>query len=364
MATSPNPTVRRVSRRRVQSEIAQREAQPYQPTPSDVFLASSMPLAAAGIYGRMGKGGVSAHVQVNAPASGPAQGNSVVTSDARGAQAAFPGHGQGNGSLADTGPANESPFGSVSGVQVRVVNTRREMLSAAYSYTDQFQHGRAIARDRHVIENQGRTTSGSGNFQNGGSPNPEKDGPPRPAWKMFNRSLSFQAGADSTRNLDNGQFHASTLAGMRKFPLATQGQEWSNVWGGTPGLANFRAYGKRGGFSAAAPAPTVRALAGGPYAYGRLLRVGDPGDGPQKVYGGLPWGLHSPTVPNQQIMKGVQANRFNQVKPVWNIRPQNSASAGQSWSQSMVSLTGQQAVKLGATPPIRQPGMNARWLGV
>ena len=94
-----------------------------------------------------------------------------------------------------------------------------------------------------------------------------------------------------------------------------------------------------------------------------LLQVGAPGDGPQKVYGGLPWGLHSPTLNTRQGMQSLIRSRIGQVKPVWNVRPQNSKTAGQSWSQSMVSLSGQQAVKLKATAPIRQPGMNSRWLG-
>jgi hypothetical protein len=183
------------------------------------------------------------------------------------------------------------------------------------------------------------------------------------AYRMFNRTLSHMYGTNSTRFLDNGQFHAATMAGTRKFPLGTQGQEWANVYGGTQGLANYRPYGERGSRFAGAPQPTVRADPGGPYRFGTLIEQGDPKDGPQKVYGGLPWGLHSPTVPPVQVTKGVLAKRFGQVKPVWNIRPQNSKRAGQSWSQSMVSLSGHQAVQLQSTPPIRQPGMNSRWLG-
>ncbi len=352
-------------RRRLKQQVQQVQAQPYQPSVTDLFLVSSMPLASAGIYGRMGRGaGPLPRPSVAAPVTALAYGNSVVTSDARGsAKAAYPFRGMSSIALENTSPMNESPYGSVSGLQSRRVGTRPEALSSGHSYTPEFQHGRGIARDRHIIPNQGHVTSSNREQMTGGIPNPEKDGPPRPAWKMFNRSLSRMYGADSTRNLDNGQFHAATMAGNRKFPLGEQGTEWSKVYGGTPRLAEHRPYAHRGGFDSSAPLPTVKADPGGPYRFSTLLQQGVPGDGPQKIYGGLPWGLHTPTVPPRQVTKGVLDSRFRQVKPVWNIRPNNSKTAGQSWSQSMVSLSGHQAVKLTATPPIRQPGLNARWLG-
>ena len=353
-------------RRRMQQQVQDIESRPYQPTPSDTFMASSMPLASASIYGRMGKGPAPGMHAVAAPATAPAYGNSVVTTDERGGYATTPkgGGGMGTGKWGwDNGPENNSPYGSVSGQQVRRVDTPPEGISGRYTRTDAFQHGRLIARDRHIIENQGRTVFSANDHRTGGTPNPEKDGPPRPAWRMFNRTLSHQIGVDSTTNLDNGQYHAATMAGGRKFPLGTQGDEWSKVYGGTPYLTNYRAYGERGCKYVGAPTPTVRADPGGPYRFNTLLQEGDPGDGPQKVYGGLPWGLHSPTVPPVQQTKAVLQGRFKQVKPVWNVRPNNSKRAGQSWSQSMVSLTGQQAVKLTSTAPIRQPGMNSRWLG-
>jgi hypothetical protein len=357
----------RTPRRRLNAQRAQAvQARPYQETPSDVFLASSMPLAAAGIYGRLGKGPAPpTRPRIGAPATGKAQGNWVVTSDARGASAAYArGTGMGNEDLADTSPANESPYGSVSGQQARRVDTPPSMITAGgMARTPQFQHGRAIAHDRHIISKTGHTTSGNRQQATGGTPNPEASGPPRPLYLMFNRTLSRMYGTDSTRFLDNGQFHAAVLAGTRKFPLGQQGTEWSRVYGGTPGLAQWRPYASRGRFLPGAPQPTVKAEPGGPYRFGTLLQQGAPGDGPQKVYGGLPWGLHSPTLPSTQQTQPMIMRRFGQVKPVWNIRPQNSRTAGQSWSQSMVSLTGQQAVKLRAAPPIRQPGMNTRWLG-
>ena len=349
------------ARRRFTQKVNQVQAQPTVITPSAQFLGAAMPLVPGNIYGRMGKGPVSGRRQVNAPVAGLAAGNSVVTTDPRGGLPGSRKTGSTNfPTLRDESPANLSPW------PYAQVFTPGSLDSAgAHARTDAFQHGHLIAHDRHIIQNQGRVTSSAVYQRTGGSPNPEADGPPQRTWKMFNRTISHMYGADDTAFLDNGQYHASvTVPGRnRKFPLATQGQEWSIRYGGTPGLASFRPYGTRGGFSAGAPQPTVRADPGGPFKFGTVLQVGAPNDGPQKVYGGLPWGLHSPTLNTRQGMQSLIRSRIGQVKPVWNVRPQNSKTAGQSWSQSMVSLSGQQAVKLKSTAPIRQPGMNSRWLG-
>lgn len=347
-------------RRRFQDQVNAVQQRPTVVTPSAQFMANATSMVPGNAMGRMGRGAVAGNHQVNAPVTGLAAGNSVVTSDARGAPAAYPKGGGGNVHLMDAGPGNVSPW-----PHAQVFTPSSLDGAGAHARTDQFQHGRLIAHDRHIIANQGRVTSSNRQQATGGYPNPEADGPPRPTWKMFNRTLSHQIGVDSTANLDNGQYHAFVVVPgrNRKFPLATQGQEWSIRYGGTPYLTEHRPYGHRGGFDAGAPLPTVRAMPGGPYPVRQLLQVGAPGDGPQKVYGGLPWGLHSPTLPQRQGMQSLIRSRLGQVKPVWNVRPNNSKTAGQSWSQSMVSLSGAQAVKLKSTPPIRQPGMNARWLG-
>ena len=350
----PAKTTPTAPRRRLQQKANLTQAQPTQPTPSAVYMAPAMPLVPGNIFGRMGKGVVGGRKVVNAQATAPAYGNWKVTSDRRGQPAAQPGKGAGNG-IADASPYPHAQ-----------VFTPNSLDSAGgHARTDAFQWGRLIARDRHIIANQGRTTSSNRQQATGGSPNPEASGPPRPTWKMFNRTLSHQEGVDSTRNLDNGQYHAAIIVSgtNRKFPLGQQGTEWVRRNGGTPGLANFRPYGTRGGFSAGAPLPTIRAESGGPYRPRTLLQQGSPQDGPQKVYVGLPWGLHSPTLQSRVQTQTNQRSKMNQVRPVWNVRPLNSKTAGQSWSQSMVSLSGQQAVKLTSTSPIRQPGMNSRWLG-
>jgi hypothetical protein len=334
-----------------QGGAAMGQASPQQAA-SAQFIHMAMPMVPGDVYWRMGKGAVRGRTNVNAAPTAIAHGNSVVRSDPRGEPAARPGTGAGHGI------ANHSPY------PVAQVQTPHSLDSAGmHARTAAFQHSRLIARDRHIISKRGRTSSSADEQRTGGSPNPEKDGPARPSHLMFNRSLSFQHGTDSTRNLDNNDYHAAVLAGGRKFPLATQGDEWSRVYGGTRYLANYRPYGTRGGFGEGAPLPTVRAEPGGPYLPRTLLQEGDPADGPQKVYGGLPWGLHSPTLTAQQQTQPMIRSRFMQVKPVRQNRPQNSRVAGQSWSQSMVSLSGQQAVKLTTTPPSRQPGLNGRWLG-
>lgn len=334
-------------------KVNQIQNQPTVITGSMELIGMAAPMVPGDVYWRMGKGAIRGRTIIDAPVTAVAHGNTVVKSDPRGQQAAQPGKGAGYGIN------NRSPYPSP------LVFTPHSLDSAGmHARTAAFQHGRLIARDRHILGNQGRTTSSANRQMTGSNPNPEADGPARPGYKMVNRSISFQNGVDSTRNLDNHDYHAVIMAGNRPFPLATQGQEWSVRNGGTPFLANFRPYGTRGGFSDAAPLPTVRAEAGGPYRVRTLLQLGDPGDGPQKIYGGLPWGLHSPTLPGKEQTQTLIRSRLHQVKPVWNIRPQNNKNAGQSWSQSMVSLSGKQAVKLASAEPIRQPGMNSRWLGI
>jgi hypothetical protein len=336
-----------------EQKINQIQSQPEIITPSAGFISAATPLIPGDIYWRMGRGQPSGRTRIAGMQSGTGAGNVIVTSDPRGEYAARPGAGAGDGI------ANVSPY------PVAVVQTPHSLDSAgAHARTPAFQHGKLIARDRHIIAKRGRTTSSADEQRTGANPNPEADGPARPSWKMFNRSISFQIGTDNTRNLDNHDYHATTETDDGKpFPLATQGQQWSIKYGGTPYLANFRPYGSRSGFSEGAPLPTVYSEAGGPYARRTLLQVGAAEDGPQKIYGGLPYGLHSPTTTARGQIQSMVRSRLGQVKPVWANRPSNSRSAGQSWSQSMVSLSGRQAVKLTRATPTRMAGLHSRYLG-
>lgn len=354
----PFPTARRQG---LQAARAIQQT-PYTETPSDVFLADSRPNATGHTLGRLGRQG-----GIGAPVTGPAAGNWQVTSDARGNTAGFPGRGTGHGNLQGDEPQNASPWPYQPGQQDRpFIRTPPSMLNRQAYAGMAFRNGRGIAHDRHIIENRGTTTSSSNEQATGANPNPEHDGPARPAYRMFNRTLSKMIGVDSTRQLDNEQYHAAIIVdgdSGRKFPLGEQGTEWAKVYGGTRYLADFRPYGSRGRFDPGSPQPTVYADPGGPYRFGTKLMQGDPQDGPQKIYGGLPWGLHSVTVPSQKANQAMLQNRFTQVKPVRQNRPQNNKRSGQSWNQQYVSQSGRQGIKVGVQNGGRQAGLNQRWLG-
>ncbi|MHB1595397.1 MAG: hypothetical protein ACYCO9_16440 [Streptosporangiaceae bacterium] len=287
---------------------------------------------------------------ISAPVTGPADGNAVVTSDARGQVAAQPGKGAGEGI------ANASPY-----PQRQIISPRD--ITGSVARTPAFQNGRLIARDRHIAEYRGKTTSGSEHVPTGGTPNPEADGPPRPSWRMLNRTLSWQIGTDATRFLDNTAFHAKTTAGGRPYPLGQQDGSVQRVYGGTPGLANYRPYGSRKPITGG-PAPKVVALPGGPYKAGTLLSAAGPGDGPQTVWGGYPHGLVTRVAEPSKLTGTVIRGRLGQVRTPYVSRPLNSRAAGQSMSQAAVHLDGRQAVRIPKLKPGRQPGVNGRFRAV
>ena len=136
----------RNARRRFENKVNQVQAQPEIITPSAQFMANATAMVPGNVMGRMGRSVAPASKQVNAPQTAPAAGNWKVTSDARGAPAAYPKGGGGNASLYDLSPGNASPF------PYAQVFTPSSLDSAgAHARTDAFQHGRLIARDRHVL---------------------------------------------------------------------------------------------------------------------------------------------------------------------------------------------------------------------
>ena len=273
-----------------------------------------------------------------------AAGNTSVTSDVRGHPAAQPGKGD---------AIRLSPFPS------RIIPTSPDHLLLR-SRTPAYQNNRLVLRDRHVLERRGYgTTSPARQQPASGRPNPQADGPPRPSYGMINRTLSWQIGTDGTRNLDNDAPHATTMAGDRVFPLGNQGSSpWERVHGGTPGL--YRPYGARG--RVLGPEPRVVAQPGGPYRAGVVLNPGSPQDGPQKVHGGLPHGLHSQTMPPLATTMDRRANTV-QMRPGRQGRPSNSRIAGQSYSQTVVHQDGTGGGRLPTLQTLtRQPGQTERWL--
>ena len=333
-------------------QYANKASQSGAATPNEVTLQSSVAALQSRTRGSWSP----------APASAPAAGNWRVTSDARGAPAAYPGHGTGNAGLADNGPQNESPYGGISGRQVRPwIQTPPSMLNRQAYGGYAYQNGKLIAPDRHIMASQGKTSSSNHQQATGGTPNPEKDGPPQTSHKMLNRVLSWMIGASYTRGLNNNGHHATVPAGNNPFPLGTQGDRTSRVYGGTPGLTNFRAYGSRTGVQGG-PQPFVYAAPGGPWRFGTLLAQGSPQDGPQSVNPGVPWGLHSSTVSPAWINSANQKIRLSQVAKPYRNRPLNSRSAGQSMGQSIVHLDGSQAVQIAKLPASPTAGVNSRFL--
>ena len=123
------------------------QSRPQQITPSAQFIGAAMPLVPGNIYGRMGKGPVAGRTRIGAMPTERAYGNTVVRSDPRGEPAAFPWGGAGDGI------ANASPYPHAT------VFTPHSLDSAgAHARTSQFQHGRLIARDRHIIASRGMPT--------------------------------------------------------------------------------------------------------------------------------------------------------------------------------------------------------------
>lgn len=275
--------------------------------------------------------------------TGKAAGNAVVTSDTR-----LPPAARRNAAAAGTAPPEQLPL------------TTAQQASSSYAYGGRaYRHGSKIASDRHVIERTGTTTTSRRHqTPRSGIPNPEADGPPRPAGDMVNRTISWQVGTDSTRNLDNELVHAKTKAGDKPFPLSSQGTAPQPVFGGTPNLV--RPYGARG-TGLQGPAPKVVALPGGPYRVGTVLTPGSEGDGPQRVSGGAPHGLHSPTTPARK-QTGARYRSTKQMRPGRVTRPANSKIAGQSMSQFAVPLDKSR----GGPPPVQnggpQPGVTGRFV--
>jgi hypothetical protein len=173
-------------------------------------------------------------------------------------------------------------------------------------------------KDRHGYWDTGNQRTGVTFNPANAHPNTYNDPlrrPPRPDFRLINRTVSYQKGSDASRNQDDL---------TRKYTwLGEQGSGWAPVYGGTPGL--YQPYGSRGGV---------------PYPIVSPVDQGQPGDGPHLVWSGPPHGLHSdtPWKGGAQIISRFMATP--QTRPVRQDRPSNSPQAGQSYSQTVLPQGG------------------------
>jgi hypothetical protein len=174
---------------------------------------------------------------------------------------------------------------------------------------------RLQVRDRHAYWDTGNQRSGlTGSpwgMPNTYNPNQLRD-TPRAELRLVNISVNPQIGSSASRNQDD---LARPYTWLGQADGSTQ-----PIYGGVPGL--WQTYGNRG------------------FSY----NITDPSNGtggPKEVRSGPPHGLHSDTIPSgKQIADRYKATP--QMRPVRFDRPDNSTSAGQSYSQT-VQMQGQPA---------------------
>jgi hypothetical protein len=311
------------------------------------------------------------------PATALAAGNSVITSDLRGggSPAAYPGADNGGQAQSSTIRARQGGLITPTTPDLRGPDQSRAAYGGGWA------DGRLTIRERFVMAMRGTSRTGA-QESHSGVPNPQEDGPPQPQYLMDSRTESYQAGTDQTAYEDNaGPFARTTLAKVdyrtapqnkggagvvpfttrTAFPLGNQGDPWTTVMG--PALGEYRDYGARGVTGMHGPQPRMFALPGdgSGLRVGTLISAGDPADGPQKIRGGVPHGLHSPTVPPVKVTMARQAS-IPQMKPPRVDRPNNSKLAGQSYSQT---LPQEGSTAINRTPraanPGRSPGINSRF---
>lgn len=298
-----------------------------------------------------------------------------INSDTRGAPAAYPGHGGGTLGL------GEGNWGSTSFGGIRMDPRQQPgpfpdgIGGPGGAYGGGWADGVLTVRDRHVITRQGYVRNPAG----GGSsmPSPDMDGPPQRQYQMVNSTESWQIGTDLTTNEDNQGEHYQVDAidgSGRKFRLGTQDGTLTRVMG--PPLGSYREYGVRGPQGMHGPAPDewdpnwiphgrTAGGSGGAGGRGQLVAEGAPGMQPQDarfVYGGVPHGLHSPTIASQVFTAARQRSIIQQQPPRMD-RPASSKAAGQSYSQTVVPEA--QAGAMRAMPrqasPGRTPGLRDRF---
>jgi hypothetical protein len=222
---------------------------------------------------------------------------------------------------ASTVPQNQPdlPYGGNSGDTVpqfgksRILNVGQE---SSWRGGANFANDKLMTMDRHGFLKRGNELTG----RKSGYTDPPMDGPSRPSFVLVNRTINYQQGTDATRDQDDlGRPYARTPDG--KYFMGTQGDAWSPVYGGTPGL--YQPYGTYQGIGNV-PLQGIQSP----------VIQGGPGDGPQSFQPGPPHGLHSPTLPDYMQTLGYYMATPQMRRPRID-RPANSTIGGQSYSQTV-----------------------------
>lgn len=226
----------------------------------------------------------------------------------------------------------KSPYGGDAGLQGlpqfgqwRVLQQGQEKaVRAPGNAPVGYSNDKLTTLDRHGMFKVGYENSG----RNSGNTDPPLDGPARPSLWLVQRSLSYQQGTDTTAATDDmTRDYSRNAEGMY---VGTQGQGWSTVNGGVPGL--WQEYGSYQGISPSSP-PRAGDIAPGIHS---PTPQGQPGDGPHTLWGGPPHGLHSPTLPTYSQTLGRYMDIPQMARPRID-RPSQSPIAGQSYSQTVQS---------------------------
>lgn len=299
------------------------------------------------------------------PVTGPAYGNAgspdlEINSDARGAPAAYPGHGLMRFIMGLF--AGSSSYGGERLPPPQAPGAWYDPGGPGGAYGGGWSDGVLTVRDRHVMTRRGyvRNPAGGGNSM----PSPDMDGPPPPRYQMVNTTESWQLGTDNTANQDNDGTHNTVQINgdPRVYPLGQQDGTETLVVG--PPIGEWREYGVRGGAGMNGPAPDIL----DPNVKGKPVLVTAGAAGMQTsdrrvVYGGVPHGLHSPTE-NSLVWTGARFASTPQMQPPRVDRPANSKIAGQSMSQGFPPEAAFGESR--ATPRAaagRVPGLGSRFAG-
>ncbi len=266
-------------------------------------------------------------------------------------QGQFPGQlPYGNGQNPVANATGTPQFGSPA---VRVLSQAQESATPRMGRPVGGANDKLTTLDRHGMMKVGYENSG----RNSGQTDPPLDGPARPSLWLVQRSLSYQQGTDTTAATDDlSRDYTRNAEGMY---VGSQGDGWSRVYGGTPGM--YQEYGSYEGLSPSSP-PIAENTSQGIHS---PTGEGQPGDGPHTVWGGPPHGLHSPTLPTYSQTLGRYMDIPQMARPRMD-RPSNSPIAGQSYSQTVQSQgqTGyNNAKQTMATAPFNNRVRSSSWRG-